>query len=110
LLQPVSWVAAAIGVCIAAFYYILNLMETTRNRRASLASTLMQTFISEEGGRRWLDVMAAEWSEPEDFNEKYGPKTNPEYYAKRNAIWNSCELLGSQYRSGVIDQDSVGSE
>ncbi|MCX6654156.1 MAG: hypothetical protein NTY03_03435 [Candidatus Bathyarchaeota archaeon] len=30
LLQSVSYIAGAIGVCVAAFYYALNIREQTR--------------------------------------------------------------------------------
>ena len=35
LLQSVSYIAGALGVCVAAVYYVLNLRETTKNRRIS---------------------------------------------------------------------------
>jgi hypothetical protein len=105
--QTVGVLVTAVSVTIAAIYYMINLRETTRNRRVSLASTLMQTFISEEGARRWLDVVSAEWSDPKDFEAKYGGRTNPEYFAKRNALWNTMELLGKQYRSGLIDMETI---
>jgi len=38
LLQPVSWVAAAIGVCIAAIYYIYNIGATRKTQELALKS------------------------------------------------------------------------
>ncbi len=40
MLQPVSWVAAAIGVCIAAFYYVMTIRSTLQTRNAQIVMDL----------------------------------------------------------------------
>jgi hypothetical protein len=107
VLQPVSWVAAAIGVCLAAVYYALNLRETTRNRRITLTNTLMQPFLTEEGMKNINEMFDMEWTDFKDFMKKYDSKLNPSNFAKRMALWNNLEVLGFQYRSGLIDLGTV---
>jgi hypothetical protein len=109
VLQPISWVAAAIGVCVAAFYYIMNLRETTRNRKMALTTTMMQTFISEEGSKRWAELLNMEWKDYDDYMKKYDWSVNPDNYAKRNITWNTCDILGYQYMSGQLDLGTVWS-
>jgi hypothetical protein len=58
LLQSVSYVAAAIGVCIAAFYYALNFRETTKNRREILTNNLLQNLYTEEDQMRFITLFA----------------------------------------------------
>jgi hypothetical protein len=106
-LQPISWVAAAIGVCVAAFYYVINLRETTKNRRAALTSSLMQPFASREGGRIFIDLMNMEWTDFEDFVKRYDSHVNPENFAERIAFWTGFDILGYQYRTGLIDNETV---
>jgi hypothetical protein len=53
MLQGISYVAAAIGVCIAAIYYVPNLRTVQRNMRITLSTNLMQSMLSEESMRRW---------------------------------------------------------
>jgi len=48
------------------------------------------------------------WSDFEDFKKKYDSETNPEYTAKRNAILGRYDLLGRQYRNGIISLDDIG--
>jgi hypothetical protein len=103
LFQTVSYIAGALGVCVAAFYYALNIRENTRSRRVALTNTLIQSFISEEGSRRWIDLMNMEWKDFDDFYRKYDSTVNPENYAKRNAVYNICDILGYQYLSGQLD-------
>ena len=109
MLQPISWIAAAIGVCIAASYYVLNLRETTKNRRAATSNNVQQLFLTEEWQQRFLDVMSMQWKDFEDFKRKYDSSVNPQSYIKRNSILVQYDNVGRQYRSGVIDLDAFGS-
>ena len=72
VLQSMSYVAAAISVCLAAFYYALNLREANRNRRMALTTSLMQSFISEEGVKRFIDLANMQWT---DFDASTGNTT-----------------------------------
>ena len=114
LLQSASYVAAAIGVCVAAFYYVLtlrvqqeNLKETTRNRRATFTYNIMQPFTTKEFAKDWLNILAMRWDSFEDFQKKYDSRVNPENFALRLSYWNLCDSVGYQYKSGLIDIDTV---
>ena len=109
MLQPISWIAAAIGVCIAAFYYVLNLRETAKNRRAATSNNVQQLFLTEEWQQRFLDVMSMQWKDFDDFKKKYDSSVNPQSYIKRNSLLVQYDNGGRQYRSGVIDLDAFGS-
>lgn len=99
--------AAAIGVCVAAFYYALNLRETTRNRRATLSMNILQSFMSEEGALRFIDLLNMQWNDFEDYKKKYDSSVNPGNYAKRMAFWQTCDLIGYQYRAGILDIQTI---
>jgi hypothetical protein len=103
LLQSVSYTAGAISVVLGVIYYAINLRETTRNRRVTLTNALMQSFVSEEGSRRWIELMQSEWKDFDDFLKKYDSSVNLDYFAKRNAVWNTCDILGYQYMTGLLD-------
>ena len=109
LLQSVSYIVGALGVCIAAIFYVLNLRETTRNRRIALTTSLLQNFISEEGSRRWMELMQMEWKDFDDFYKKYDSSVNIDNYAKRNTVFNTMDVLGYQYRKGMIDSGTLWS-
>jgi hypothetical protein len=107
LLQSVSYIAGALGVCVAASYYVINLRETLRNRRVNLASTLMQNLISVEGSLNWAHMMTMQWSTIDEFEAKFSAKTGPENDAIRNNLWNTFDIIGFQYRSGLVDLDTL---
>jgi len=98
---------AATGVLIVAVFYILNLRETTKNRRATLTNSLMQTFTSEKGHKRDLELYMMEWKDFDDFDKKYHPTVNPDSSVKRMATWLTYEAIGLQYRTGLLDMNQI---
>lgn len=106
-IQAAYYMVAATGVLVAAAFYILNLRETTRNRRATLTNNLMESFLSEEGSRRYLELISMQWSDFDDFKEKYDSRVNVNNFVRRAAFWNSCDLVGYQYEAGLIDIGTV---
>ena len=100
-IQAAYYMVAATGVLIAATFYVLSLRETTLNRKAILTNNLMQYFLSEEGALRFIDLLQMQWSDMDDYMKKYDSSMNPKNFAKRIAFWNTCEMLGYQYRFGM---------
>jgi hypothetical protein len=109
LLQSGSYIAGALGVCVAAVYYVMNLRETVKNRRAVTSNNVQQLFLTEEWQQRFLEVMSIQWRDFEDFKKKYDSSVNPGSYVKRNSLLVQYDNVGRQYRSGVIDLDAFGS-
>jgi hypothetical protein len=107
LLQSVSYMAGALGVCVGALSFAFNMSATTKNRRASLTNNLMNTFLSEEGMMKYHELLAMKWTDFEDYYRKYDSRVNPGNFAKRESFWNTCDLIGYQYREGLIDIGTV---
>ena len=103
LIQSVSWLILASSLCIAVILYALNLRLTARSRRVALTYHLMQPLMSEEGNKRFIELMNAEWKDIDDFNIRYNPRSNPEFYSKRIFLWSLCDSLGYLSRKNLID-------
>jgi len=115
LLQSVSYIAGALGVCVAAFYYVMtlrvqqaNMKEAINNRRATFSNNMSQYACSEEWVKMFLDVIHMKWSDFDDFKKKYDSQINPEYTAKRAAVLSRYDLIGRQYKAGLINLDDIG--
>jgi hypothetical protein len=115
LLQSASYVAAAIGVCIAAFYYVMtlrvqqaNMREATNNRRATFVNNMLQQSGSIEWQQLGMDVFSMKWSDFDDFEKKYGWPANPELAAKRLAYLGRYDAIGRQVVAGLIGLDDIG--
>jgi hypothetical protein len=107
VLQSVSYIAGALGVCVAAFYYALNIRESGKNRKIALTNTLLQTMASEEGIRRMISLINMEWSDWDDFFKKYDSKVNEENFVKRTVFTMTAGYIGYLIKEGVIDIGSV---
>jgi hypothetical protein len=47
------------------------------------------------------------WKDFDNFRSKYDSTINPVNYAKRNAVWNTCDILGYMYESNIIDMETI---
>jgi hypothetical protein len=107
VIQSAYYMVAATGVLVAAVFYIINLRETTKNRRITYTNTVMQQLLTEEGVRRENDCYMMQWTDFQDFKKKYDSRVNPENYSKRMSLWLQYDSIGYLYRSGLIDLDTV---
>ena len=101
LLQSVSYMAGALGVFIAAIFYVLNLRISQRNmrltletRRLSLIENIASRVTDEEGEKRMQELSNYEWTDYADFNRKYGSENNVSASAKRYALWHDYNKIG----------------
>jgi hypothetical protein len=112
LLQSVSYIAGALGVCIAAVFYVLNLRISQRNMRQTLETRKLQfvtsitsQLLSEEGQRRYGELLNMEWKDYDDFEKKYGSDYNLDNYAKRMNVWKTYNTLGMLFREKLIEPE-----
>ena len=92
LLQSVSYIAGALGVCIAAIFYVLNLRISQRNmkqtletRRIGLIDSITTRIANAEGRRNYQELMNYEWTDYDDFEKKYGSDYDMESSSRRYA-------------------------
>ena len=121
LLQSVSYIAGALGVCVAAVYYVLNLRITQKNQELSLKAQqqtletrqaqffmqLYQQLNNTEAMRKWIAVMNMQWSDYDDFEKKYGTDYNPEGAALRLGVLYEWNGVGYLLKKGVIDRETA---
>ncbi len=94
MLQSVSYIAGALGVCVAATYYVMNLRITQKNQELSLKTqelafksqeqTLetrqtqlfmqiyMRYFEDDLFGKNYWILMTRSWKDLDDYLGKYG--------------------------------------
>ena len=107
LLQSMSYIAGALGICIAAVYYVMNLRETTRNRKVAYTTNFMQQFYSKENSRRYIDLNQMRWNNHDEYLKKYDSRVNPENFADRWSFFGMFDVLGYQVKTGLIDLDTI---
>jgi hypothetical protein len=105
--QLVGVLVTATSVTVAVVFYILNLRETSKNRKIALTTSIMQPFMTDEGIKKFYSLYTMEWRDLEDYQRKYDSRINPENFAMRMSMWNLCESLGYLYRQGAIDLETL---
>jgi hypothetical protein len=119
LLQSISYMAGALGVFIAAIFYVLNLRISQRNqeisqrnmkttletRKLQFVTSITSQLLSEEGQRRFGELLNMEWKDYDDFERKYGSDYNMDNYAKRLSVWNTYNTLGMLVREKLIEPE-----
>ena len=126
LLQSVSYIAGALGVCIAAIFYVLNLRISQKNQELSLraleqsakaqqqtletrklqfVTSITSQLLSEEGQRKSFELLNMEWKDYDDFERKYGSDNNLDNAAKRISVWYTYDTLGMLVREKLIEPE-----
>jgi len=114
VLQAVSAVATATGVCFAAYYYIKTLKNTQKNmdltletRRIGLLREVMRDISNFEGWKNSIEVMGYQWENYGDFENKYGTGNNQDAASKRYAFWTQWNSVGSMLRKGLVNAEDL---
>ena len=107
LLQSVSYIAGALGVCVAGFYYMMMLREQGRSRKISQTNELLKFYSTIEGWKVWGELMKMSWSDYDDFENKYGSDNNLDNFAKRHVVWGQLDAVGNQMKAGLLDRETT---
>ena len=96
LLQSVSYIAGALGVCVAAGYYILNMRAQTRTREAQLFMQSFNLWLTSGMIDNYLELFEQDWNTYQEWVEKYGRKNNPKaalIYFKLDTFFEGLGVL-----------------
>jgi hypothetical protein len=134
-IQATYYMVAATGVLVAAAYYILNLRVSQRNQEISLKNQelsqktqelmlkaqeqtletrqvqlFMQYFnfwMSPGYLEKFVELLNQQWSDFDDYMEKYGYGNNPSGFQAYATIENYYGGLGLLVRRGLVDPHLV---
>ena len=104
ILQSVSYIAAALGVFIAAIYYVMNLRVAIKTREAQL---FMQVFDRFREKDFWEGINETRKDEFNEFLEWTQTKMSFDEFNKLNAISAYFEGVGVLLKRGYIDVDLI---
>ena len=105
LLQSVSYIAGALGVCVAAFYYVQILRNTEREKRRQTIMQRLPTYNKDLPDAyyylRSLDICK---NQPE-WLEKYGK--DHENLSKLFYVLGIYNTIGILYQEGLMSLDDI---
>jgi len=61
-----------IGVGVAAFYYVMNLRNTSKSHELQVTMQVLALFSSKDFWSEFWEMMGREWQTLDEYQEKYG--------------------------------------
>ncbi len=102
LLQSVSYIAGALGVCVAAIYYVMNLRISQRNQELMLKS--QETSVKTQELALKSQQQAAETRQAQLFMQVF-ERYNKEFWKNWVVVMNKEYESYDEWRSGRSDPD-----
>jgi len=113
-LSVIRDLVACFGVIAGFSYYVLTVQASRHNqkqqletRQISLIDNIVARSMSEQGFRNYFDLLRYEWTDFEDFENKYGSENNVEATAKRFSVWQEYNLIGMMLRKDLVAADDL---
>ena len=106
-LQTLSTIVAAASVVLGVIYYLYNLRTTLETRQASLFMQLYSIYESKDFLKDYTDLWKYEYTDINDWMQKYHPVKNPEAYASFMRIGRFYEGVGILIEKKLISMDLV---
>ena len=97
LLQSVSYIAGALGVCVAAVYYVMNLKNTSKTRELQVFMQVFDRFNNPDFWNQLESMMRRDWVSFDDYEKKYSEVSS-------NVVFPTLEGLGVLLKRKLIDE------
>jgi hypothetical protein len=105
LLQSVSYIAGALGVCVAASYYVMTLRNAEREKRKQLILQKLPAFNREFYENHFYIFWNSHWTTPEEYQKKYG--RDMEIQTRLWYILNTYNVLGILFQENLMSLDDI---
>ena len=95
------------GIIVAIIYYLSIMRNQTKTREAQFLMQLNQVFQDKEAIKDWYDVLFMEFSDYQDFMDKYDSSVNMDNYLQRSRIYRMLNNFGLIIKRGLVDPEIV---
>ena len=104
----ISIIFAGLSIGIASLYYIINIRHQHETREASLFNSVYESMLSPEIFRiSWELYLDWQYTDYDDFMDKYGPDTNREDYERFHRYFTHLEGMGIYVKRGLIRAELI---
>jgi hypothetical protein len=116
-LEMTALILTGLGLAASIIYYaniLSNANKTQKTqletRQAQFMSQVSNELNSVENRMIYLELASMEWTDWEDFENKYGSTGNPEAASRRMSFFGKLDNLGWLLKNGMLDPDWVHSQ
>ena len=92
-----SYIAGALGVCVAAAYYVMNLRNTKKTHELQVFMQVFDRFNNTEFWNQLDEMMKRDWASYDDYEKKYIGRSS-------NIVFPTLEGLGVLLKRKLIDE------
>jgi hypothetical protein len=112
--EVIAIVISILGLAASITYYAIVLSNANKTqkqqletRQTQLFMNLFQTVTSVDFNQRYQEMLGAEWTDYEDYLEKFGPTRNPNGAARRFTTWQVYNGIGFLVMEDYMDIEKV---
>jgi len=113
-LQSILTLLTLISVPIGVFYHIMTLANTRKNqeltlenRNAQLLMRVYDKYTETELMRQQMEIINSDWKDIDDFWNRYGPQSNPEFYTQFGRLAYYFDGIGVLLKRKLVDKDAI---
>ena len=106
-IETVLDVVPVMSLAIALIYYAMTINSQNKTRQAQLFMRLFETYIAKEWWRDGWDLLQMEWTDVDDFFQKYDSSVDLENFEKRYRLWSYLDGMGMLLKKGLIDKEMI---
>jgi hypothetical protein len=110
MIEYLPLVLTGIGIIVSFLYYASVLRNANKTQEMQLETRQAQLFMQiynrltyTDFTEKWNEVLNYEWTDHDDFINKYGQKNNPKQFATIQSVELFFEGIGVLVSRGLID-------
>ena len=115
MIESIPYVLTGIGIIISILYYTSVLRNANKTqqiqletRQANLFNSIYQTLLREDLFKVMFELHNEyQYTDHDDFIEKYGPDTNPEAYTKWHRYMAHLEGIGIYVQRELVNPELI---
>ena len=108
--ELVALILTGLGLIVSILYYTFTLQNSNQTQKQQLETRQAQLFMdiynhwnTPEFWKNFWTIMDLEYTDYDNYIEKYGRHTDPEGYSKIMSLFSFYEGLGVLVKRGLID-------
>ena len=95
------------SLAIALIYYTMTISNQNKTRQAQLFMQLFEKYRTKETWRDGWELLQMEWTDVDDFFEKYDSSVDMDNFEKRYSIWSFFDGMGMLLKKGLVDKEMI---
>jgi len=105
--EGLAIILTGLGLSVSILYYSTVIRNQNKTRQTQMLMELYAAYRDPEFARAWGEVMDLEYTDFDDFWQKYGGTSNREVYSKWQSIARLFNGIGVLVKKNMVDIELV---